>query len=58
MFAVAVAKDIFHQRGISGFWLKTSTEERFMVAAFGEEYVRYQHEVRALVPFPFWKGQA
>ena len=36
-----------------GFWLKTLTEERFMAAQFGEEYTRYQREVRALVPFLF-----
>ncbi len=36
-----------------GFWLKTLTEERFMAAEFGEEYKRYQREVRALVPFLF-----
>jgi protein-S-isoprenylcysteine O-methyltransferase Ste14 len=36
-----------------GFWLKTLTEERFMTEEFGEEYVRYRHEVRALVPFLF-----
>jgi protein-S-isoprenylcysteine O-methyltransferase Ste14 len=37
----------------SGFWLKTLTEERFMVQQFGEEYLRYKHDVRALVPFVF-----
>ena len=36
-----------------GFWLKTLTEEHFMVAEFGEDYLRYRHEVRALVPFLF-----
>ena len=36
-----------------GFWLKTLTEEQFMMQQFGEEYVRYRHEVRALVPFFF-----
>jgi protein-S-isoprenylcysteine O-methyltransferase len=36
-----------------GFWLKTLMEERFMVQEFGEEYLRYKHEVRALVPFLF-----
>jgi protein-S-isoprenylcysteine O-methyltransferase Ste14 len=36
-----------------GFWLKTRTEEGFMVQEFGEDYRRYMHEVRALVPFVF-----
>ncbi len=36
-----------------GFWLKISTEERFMAAEFGEEYLRYRQDVRALVPFLF-----
>ena len=36
-----------------GFWLKTLTEERFMAAEFGDEYKRYQREVRALLPFLF-----
>jgi protein-S-isoprenylcysteine O-methyltransferase Ste14 len=36
-----------------GFWLKIRTEERFMVQEFGEQYLSYQHEVRALVPFLF-----
>ena len=37
----------------TGFWLKTLTEERFMVQRFGEEYRQYQHEVKALAPFIF-----
>lgn len=36
-----------------GFWLKSLMEERFMAEQFGEEYLRYRHEVRALVPFLF-----
>jgi protein-S-isoprenylcysteine O-methyltransferase Ste14 len=36
-----------------GLWLKTLTEERFMVQQFGEQYLCYKHEVRALVPFLF-----
>ncbi len=36
-----------------GFWLKSLTEERFMVEQFGEEYMGYRHAVRALVPFIF-----
>jgi len=35
------------------FWLKILTEERMMVQHFGQEYVRYRHQVRALVPFVF-----
>jgi protein-S-isoprenylcysteine O-methyltransferase Ste14 len=35
------------------FWLKTQIEERFMVQRFGEEYLRYRHEVKALAPFIF-----
>lgn len=36
-----------------GFWLKIIVEERLMVKCFGEEYVRYRREVRALAPFFF-----
>lgn len=36
-----------------GFWLKTQIEERFMVQKFGEEYLHYRHEVKALAPFIF-----
>jgi protein-S-isoprenylcysteine O-methyltransferase Ste14 len=36
-----------------GLWLKTLTEERFMVQEFGEQYLCYKQEVRALVPFLF-----
>jgi protein-S-isoprenylcysteine O-methyltransferase Ste14 len=35
------------------FWLKTRAEEHFMVQRFGEEYLQYCHQVRALVPFIF-----
>jgi len=35
------------------FWLKTRTEEHFMVQRFGEEYLQYCHEVKALAPFIF-----
>lgn len=35
------------------FWLKTRMEERFMVEEFGDDYLRYSHEVRALIPFVF-----
>jgi protein-S-isoprenylcysteine O-methyltransferase Ste14 len=36
-----------------GLWLKSRTEEQFMVQRFGEQYVRYRREVKALVPFLF-----
>lgn len=36
-----------------GFWLKLCTEEQFMFDQFGEEYLRYRREVRALVPYVF-----
>lgn len=36
-----------------GFWSKTLIEERFMIEEFGEQYLRYRREVRALVPFLF-----
>jgi len=35
------------------FWLKSRAEERFMVQQFGEEYLQYRHEVKALAPFIF-----
>jgi protein-S-isoprenylcysteine O-methyltransferase Ste14 len=45
-------------RGIAGLalafigWrMKSSLEEAFMVAQFGEEYVAYEREVKALIPF-------
>ena len=34
-----------------GFWLKVQIEEQFMVRQFGEQYVRYRQEVRALIPY-------
>ena len=36
-----------------GFWLKSVTEEQFMVEQFGAEYLQYRHEVRGLAPFLF-----
>ena len=33
------------------FWLKLQTEEQFMVQQFGEQYVQYRREVRALIPY-------
>ncbi len=32
-------------------WLKSQTEERFMLQQFGEQYAHYRKEVRALIPF-------
>jgi len=34
-----------------GLWLKSQTEEQFMIQQFGEQYVHYRQRVRALVPF-------
>jgi protein-S-isoprenylcysteine O-methyltransferase Ste14 len=34
-----------------GWWLKLRIEEQFMLQQFGEEYARYRHEVRGLIPF-------
>jgi len=34
-----------------GWWLKTRREEEFMVQQFGEEYHRYQRNVKRLIPF-------
>lgn len=36
-----------------GFWLKILTEESFMVQRFGDTYLRYRQQVRALIPFVF-----
>jgi protein-S-isoprenylcysteine O-methyltransferase Ste14 len=36
-----------------GYWLKAQTEEQFMIQQFGQDYLSYRHEVRALVPFLF-----
>jgi protein-S-isoprenylcysteine O-methyltransferase Ste14 len=33
------------------FWIKSQTEEQFMVQQFGEQYLEYRREVRALVPY-------
>lgn len=35
----------------AGLWLKSQTEEQFMLQQFGEQYSRYRQRVRALVPF-------
>jgi len=34
-----------------GLWLKSQTEEQFMVQQFGHRYLEYRSRVRALVPF-------
>jgi protein-S-isoprenylcysteine O-methyltransferase Ste14 len=34
-----------------GLWLKSQTEEQFMMRQFGEQYAHYRQRVRALVPF-------
>jgi protein-S-isoprenylcysteine O-methyltransferase Ste14 len=34
-----------------GWWLKSRTEEEFMVQQFGAAYRRYQEQVKALIPY-------
>jgi protein-S-isoprenylcysteine O-methyltransferase Ste14 len=34
-----------------GFWIKSQTEEKFMLQQFGERYMQYRRDVRALIPF-------
>jgi protein-S-isoprenylcysteine O-methyltransferase Ste14 len=34
-----------------GFWLKSQTEEQFMVQQFGQQYLDYRQQVRALIPY-------
>jgi protein-S-isoprenylcysteine O-methyltransferase Ste14 len=38
---------------VLALWLKARVEERFMVQSFGEQYLQYRHEAKALVPFVF-----
>lgn len=33
-----------------GWWLKSRSEERFMVQQFGDRYRQYQRQVKALIP--------
>jgi protein-S-isoprenylcysteine O-methyltransferase Ste14 len=35
----------------AAFWFKLRREERWMIQTFGEAYLRYRADVRALVPF-------
>jgi protein-S-isoprenylcysteine O-methyltransferase Ste14 len=32
-------------------WIKSQTEEQFMVQQFGEQYLQYRRQVRALIPY-------
>ncbi len=32
------------------FWIKARTEERFLIAQFGEQYIQYRREVKGFVP--------
>jgi protein-S-isoprenylcysteine O-methyltransferase Ste14 len=34
-----------------GWWLKSRTEERFMLEQFGGRYLQYQRQVKALIPY-------
>ena len=34
-------------------WLKSRMEERFMLEQFGADYLRYQQQVKALIPYVF-----
>jgi len=58
--ALGVAIIVGQVRGLVGtaivfaaFWLKYNTEETFMLANFGDQYVQYKREVKALIPFVF-----
>lgn len=33
------------------FWLKSQIEEQFMVQQFGQQYLEYRRQVRALIPY-------
>lgn len=34
-----------------GFWMKLQTEEAFLEQEFGEQYLQYRQETKALIPF-------
>jgi len=58
--ALGVAIIVGQVRGLVGtaivffaFWMKYNMEESFMLANFGEQYVQYRREVKALIPFVF-----
>ena len=58
--ALGVAIIVGEVRGLVGtaivffaFWMKYNTEEQFMLAQFGDQYVEYKREVKALIPFVF-----
>lgn len=57
---LGVAMIVGEIRGLLGvgilvlsFWLKSRTEERFMLEQFGADYRHYQHQVKALIPRVF-----
>jgi protein-S-isoprenylcysteine O-methyltransferase Ste14 len=57
---IGVAMIVGEMRGLLGvgillfsFWLKSRTEERFMLEQFGADYSQYQHQVKALIPRVF-----
>jgi protein-S-isoprenylcysteine O-methyltransferase Ste14 len=35
----------------ASFWRKLRIEERWMIETFGDAYLRYRDEVRAIIPF-------
>ena len=36
---------------VLALWLKSQTEEKFMIQQFGDQYMQYRQRTRALVPF-------
>ena len=43
LFALAI--------GIVSIWVKIKAEEELLLEKFGEEYVHYKQEVKAIIPF-------